>query len=238
MAEGIFREKIVVGELDVTRPEACEEVVKKIALEGGLGVLVNNAGHGLMGPMEELSEDDLRHQFEVNYFGVMRLCRLALPHMRDQGGGTIVNIGSIVGRFTFPVGGAYCSSKHAIEALCDAMRIEVAPFGVRVVLVEPGPIETRFKTNSGAHSAKALAHTPDSPYRTMKEHAMRVIEGNRGWPGASPDRVASVIVKACLSRSPRARYVVTARGHMMIALRRLLPDSAWDFLIGKALQVR
>ena len=225
---------IATRALDVLDPAACERVLHEA---GPLDALVNNAGYGLLGPVEELSDEALRRQFEVNVFAVLRLCRLALPAMRDRGRGRVVIVGSCVGRFTYPMGGAYCATKHALESLCDAMRVEVAPFGVRVVLVQPGPIATRFKDNAARQSG-LQAPPVDSPYADLTRRALAQVNQSGGWPGASPDRVARAIVRGATARRPRSRYVVTNRARALLLARWCLPDAVWDYLISKACGLR
>jgi NAD(P)-dependent dehydrogenase (short-subunit alcohol dehydrogenase family) len=221
-----------IAALDVTDPEACARVVRESAPLRGL---VNNAGYGLLGPLEEISDERLREQFEVNVFAVHRLARLSLPLLRETRG-RIVVVGSCVGRFAYPIGGPYCATKHALEAWCDALRVEVAPFGVRVVLIEPGPIATRF-TENARRSYAGLAIPENSPYRALHARA-EVLMTRRGLPPGSPDRVAHAILLGLTRHTPRARYVVTNRARGLIALRRVLPDLLWDYLVSKVCRLR
>ncbi|MBX7157368.1 MAG: SDR family oxidoreductase [Verrucomicrobiae bacterium] len=224
---------ITLAQLDVTSEEQCEQVVQEAGVITGL---VNNAGYGMMGPSEEVARRGLREQFETNFFGLARLCALVLPQMRARGRGVIVNVGSIMGKLTAPMCGAYCASKYAVEAFCDTLRIEVAPFGVKVVLIEPGPIDTKFKANVELKSLEALKDET-SPYFDMARKALRFYQ-HQGWPGASPDRVARTIAKVLTRAHPRPRYVVTNRGRMAILFHQMVPDRIWDFLISKSFGLR
>ena len=146
--------------LDVTSEESMVAAVAAVEAEHGhVEVLVNNAGYALQGPVEETSLDAVRGQFETNVFGLTRLCQLVLPGMRAADSGRIINIGSMGGRFTFPGGGFYHASKHAVEAISDALRLEVAPFGVHVSLVQPGPVVSAF-----VESAVDSVDVTDGPY--------------------------------------------------------------------------
>lgn len=224
---------IMLAQLDVTSEEQCQKVVEEAGVLTGL---INNAGYGMMGPMEEVAKHGLREQFETNFFGLARLCTLVLPQMRTRGSGLIVNVGSIMGKLTSPMCGAYCASKYALEAFSDTLRVEVAPFGVKVVLIEPGPIDTKFKANVELKSLELL-QDEKSPYFEMARKALRFYQ-HQGWPGASPDRVARTIAKVFARRHPRPRYVVTNRGRMAIFFHHIMPDRIWDFLISKSFGLR
>ena len=209
--------------LDVTDREACQRAFETY---GPFDAVVNNAGFGQMGPLEDVSEEELRYQFEVNVFAIHRIIRLALPHMRQKRSGCIVNVGSVVGRFTFPLGGAYCATKHALRAMSDALRAELLPYGVRVVLIEPGPVATGFTDRA----EKSFAQDRTGAYSDWRK-AASILFKERGVKGASPERVAKVIVRCCENRFALSKIVITKRGWMMIWLRRLLPDFIWDRLM-------
>jgi NAD(P)-dependent dehydrogenase (short-subunit alcohol dehydrogenase family) len=177
----------------------------------------------------------LRAQFETNVFGLVRMCQLVLPAMRRAGRGRIVNISSMGGRLTFPGGGAYHASKYAVEALSDALRFEVSAFGIRVVVIEPGLIVTRFgETAAGsiASAAEGTKAASDDPYAefnaTVGSATAGVYEGPMRYLGGGPEAVAKVIERAISARRPRTRYRVTASAKLAIAQRRMLPDRAWD----------
>jgi len=201
---------------------------------GRIDVLVNNAGYGLQVPIEEASMADVRRQFETNVFGLVRLTQLVLPGMRAHSSGRIINISSMGGRFTFPGGGFYHASKHAVEAISDALRLEVAGFGVQVVLVEPGPVLTEFGATTVDTMRTGLSddHGPYAPFKQqLGQRLASAYNGRRTSLASSPARVATVIVKAAAAPRPRARYVVGPVAHALLASRRVLPDRAFDALI-------
>jgi NAD(P)-dependent dehydrogenase (short-subunit alcohol dehydrogenase family) len=220
--------------LDVCDESSMHEAVEHVeAHEGAVGVLVNNAGYSLTGPVETQPIDEVRRQFETNVFGLVRMAQLALPGMRRQGSGRIINIGSMGGKLTFPGMGFYHATKYAVEALSDALRYETRPFGVRVVLIEPGVIKTAFNETAVSHVRSN--EPPGSPYASFADGvADRVTgsyEGALGMFAAGPDTVARVIEHAARSRRPRARYVVTLGAKALHSTRVALPDAAWDTLM-------
>jgi NAD(P)-dependent dehydrogenase (short-subunit alcohol dehydrogenase family) len=218
--------------LDVTDEDSMRAAVAAVEdAEGAVGVLVNNAGYSQSGALETLPLDRLRAQFETNVFGLVRMCQLVLPGMRRQGGGKIVNVSSMGGRLTFPGGGAYHGTKHAVEALSDALRFEVRGFGVDVVLIEPGLIKTRFG-ETAAGSIDAAAADGDDPYTDFNAAVgtatAEVYEGPLARLGGGPETVARAIERAITSRRPKTRYKVTPSARLILAQRRLLSDRAWD----------
>ncbi|MDT0379251.1 oxidoreductase [Streptomyces sp. DSM 42041] len=214
--------------LDVTDEESMRTVVREVTAEhGGLGALVNNAGYGAYGAVEEVPPEQLRAQFETNVFGLVRLTQLVLPHMREAGRGRIVNISSMGGRLVFPLGGAYHASKYAVEAFSDALRHEVTPFGISVSLVEPGLIRTGFGATAG--DTLAAATSPRSPYRPLADSVERRMTRTYGSAlAAGPEPVARTVHRALTARRPRHRYVVTPAARALIHTRRLLGSRAWD----------
>jgi NAD(P)-dependent dehydrogenase (short-subunit alcohol dehydrogenase family) len=219
--------------LDVTDEASMAAAVKAVEQEdAAVGVLINNAGYGLQGPVEEVSMDELRRQFETNVFGLVRMCQLVLPGMRRQGWGRIVNLSSIGGRLTFPGGGPYHGTKHAIEAISDVLRFEVRPFGVKVILVEPGTVLTPF----GDTALASIEGAKDTgPYAGFKEGLTETVEGaykgRLSRMGISADKVARVIEKAIGARRPRSRYPVGAPARMGIMTRRVTPDRVFDAVL-------
>ena len=214
--------------LDVTEPasvEAARELVERRTDGRGLDVLVNNAGYALPGPLEALAEADLRGLFDTNLFGLLAVTRAFLPAMRERGLGRVVNVGSIMGRVAMPLLGAYNASKHAVAAVTDALRMELAPFGVTVVLVEPGALRTGF-------AARALAgldpyRDPGSPYAA----ALAGTDAAWAWvyrfaPG--PSAAGRAIVRAATADRPSPRYVVPARNRLVVAALASLPTPAAD----------
>ena len=220
-------------QLDVTDEGSMVAAVRKIEAErGAVGVLVNNAGYSQGGPVEEVAIDDMRRQFETNFFGLARLSQLVLPGMRAQRWGKIVNISSMGGKLTFPGGGVYHATKHAVEALSDALRFEVQKFGVDVIVVEPGVIKTGF--GDVTVEATLALDAPDSPYAEFNQGVARLVSGvyspkARGM--GSSEGVARLIERAISARRPKTRYVYPAMGRALLGARRLLPDRAFDFML-------
>jgi NAD(P)-dependent dehydrogenase (short-subunit alcohol dehydrogenase family) len=218
--------------LDVTDEQSMQAAVDSIEqAEGAIGVLINNAGYSQSGAIETVPMEAVRRQFETNVFGLVRLTQLVLPKMREQRWGKIVNIGSMGGRLSFPGGGHYHATKHALEAISDALRFELRGFGIDVVLLEPGLITTEF----GEAATASMADTTisgDDPYATFNTTVGAVTKGAYDGPmrllGAGPDRVAKVIERALKRRHPPARITITPSAKVTIAMRRLLPDRAWD----------
>ncbi len=216
--------------LDVTDEESMRAAVGAVEqAEGAVGVLVNNAGYSQSGALEEIPPDEIRRQFETNVFGLIRMTQLALPGMRRQRYGKVVNVSSMGGRLTFPGGGAYHATKYAVEALSDALRFEVRRFGVDVILIEPGLIRTRFGETAGAAAESIGADGPYAEFNAALVRATkRIYEGPLSRLGGGPETVARAIERAISARRPRSRYPVTASARLTIAQRRLLPDRLWD----------
>ncbi len=223
--------------LDVTDEASMRAAVEEVERrEGAVGVLVNNAGYSQSGAVEEVSMEKVRRQFETNVFGLVRMCQLALPGMRRQGYGRIVNISSMGGRLTFPGGGHYHATKYAVEAISDALRFEVAGFGVKVTVIEPGLIRTSFADAATDSMAGASGDPANNPYAGFSAAVAKAVKDNyeRGLIlklGGGPETVAATIERAITADRPRTRYAVTPSAHLFIWLRRLLPDRAWDAFV-------
>ena len=220
--------------LDVNDEGSMRTAVAAIEAEhGAVGSLVNNAGYSQSGAIETLPIDLLRAQFETNVFGLVRMCQLVLPGMRNAGRGRIVNLSSMGGKLTFPGGGAYHATKHAVEALSDALRFEVAGFGVQVVVIEPGLIRTRFgKTAAGSLGGEVPADGAYARFNAaVGKLTLGVYEGPMARLGAGPEAVARAVERALTTSRPRPRYPVTASARGALWGRRLLPDRAWDALM-------
>jgi len=199
--------------LDVTDDGDAEEAVDRVVDETGrLDCVVNNAGNPLAGAVESTDAEDARAQFDVNLHGPHRLANAALPQMREQGDGTVVNMSSVLGRVSLPGVGTYCASKCALEALSDALRVEVAPFGVDVVLIEPGGVDTGFE--EGVEDDLDL----DGPYadlhRGLRDRADSLMSGVLA---SSPDDVAEKVVDAAEADEPKARYTVGPASKPIVA---------------------
>jgi NAD(P)-dependent dehydrogenase (short-subunit alcohol dehydrogenase family) len=212
--------------LDVTRGDAIAAAKAEIDRRtGGHGVdvLVNNAGYGVAGPLAELSDEQVRAQFETNVFGLLAMTRAFLPAMRARRRGRVVNISSVGGRVTLPLLGAYNASKYAVESLSDALRLELAPLGIRVVLIEPGSIATDF---TGA-TMTALRAVPGSPYSDVLAAAAET-HARFSRNAIGPEHVARAIERAIISRRPAARYVRPLRAYAILWMARLLPTTWVD----------
>ena len=222
--------------LDVTSEPSMSTAVEEVErAEGAVGVLINNAGYSQSGAIETVSIDAARRQFETNVFGLVRLTQLVLPKMRAQRWGKIVNVGSMGGRLTFPGGGYYHATKHALEAISDALRFELRGFGIDVILLEPGLITTDFGEVAAASMSENSSNaTPDGddPYAQFNATVGAVTKGAYDGPmrrlGAGPERVAKAIEKALTRRRPPARVTITPSAKLTIATRRMLSDRAWD----------
>jgi NAD(P)-dependent dehydrogenase (short-subunit alcohol dehydrogenase family) len=218
--------------LDVTDEQSMQAVVAEIErAEGAVGVLINNAGYSQSGAIETVPLQAVRRQFETNVFGLVRLTQLVLPKMRTQRWGKIVNVGSMGGRLSFPGGGHYHATKHALEAISDALRFELRGFGIDVILLEPGLITTEF----GEAATASMADTElsgEDPYATFNTTVGAVTKGAYDGPmkllGGGPDRVAKVIERALKRRRPPARITITPSAKVTIAMRRVMPDRLWD----------
>jgi NAD(P)-dependent dehydrogenase (short-subunit alcohol dehydrogenase family) len=218
--------------LDVTDERSMVAAVDTVErAEGAVGVLINNAGYSQSGAIETVPLQAARRQFETNVFGLVRLTQLVLPKMRAQRWGKIVNLGSMGGRLSFPGGGHYHATKHALEAISDALRYELRGFGIDVVLLEPGLITTEFGEAATASMAEATI-PGDDPYATFNATVGAVTKGAYHGPmrrlGAGPERVAKVIERALKRRRPPARITITPSAKLTIGLRRLLGDRAWE----------
>ncbi|HYM15840.1 MAG TPA: oxidoreductase [Dehalococcoidia bacterium] len=216
--------------------DVCDEASMHAAVaavqqaEGAVGVLVNNAGYGQDGPIEEVPIDVVRRQFETNVFGLVRMTQLVLPGMRRQRWGRIVNVSSMGGKLVFPGGGFYHATKFAVEAISDALRFEVRGFGIDVSVIEPGAIRTRFGETSVESMAAAAAEA--SPYAAFNAGVEQRVQATyRGMLATGPDIVAKAIERAITAKRPRTRYPLTPGARTMLFLRRALPDRAWDALM-------
>jgi NAD(P)-dependent dehydrogenase (short-subunit alcohol dehydrogenase family) len=224
--------------LDVTDDKSVKEAIEDIADERGrIDVLVNNAGYALVGPVEELSVQEFRKQFETNVFGVIRVIKEVLPIMRKQRHGIIVNISSVAGRIGFPLTSAYVSSKFALEGLSESMAYEVEQFGIKVILIEPGVIKTNFDSNlkiGKGVSSIATTNGHDSPYAEITEKRIAGFKP-RFQNGSPPIEVAKVILRAITSASknvqPESRYMVGNDAFKLMGIRKSKSDKEFRRLL-------
>jgi NADP-dependent 3-hydroxy acid dehydrogenase YdfG len=222
--------------LDVTDEASMQAAVNTVLeREGAIGALVNNAGYSQSGAMETVKLDAVRDQFETNVFGLLRMCQLVLPSMREHGEGRIINMSSMGANLVFPGGGVYHATKFAVEAISDAMRWEVKGFGVEVISIQPGLIKTEFDKKA---DASLQEHATGGPYDRFNRAVGRITSGayeNKllvGLVGGGPERVARVVEKALDTKLPRRIYRVTPSARIMIAQRRLLGAHAWEAMLG------
>ena len=222
-----------VVQLDVTDAASIRAAAARaLEITDGKGIdgLVNNAGYGMAGPVAEITDADMRAQFDVNVFGLMAVTRAFLPQMAGRGG-RIVNIGSVAGRITFPMFGVYNASKFAVRALSDAMRLELSPLGIKVVLVEPGPIETNFADRTVEEVGRYL--TPDSAYAPIFDQIDR-LRAQSDAAAVGPEKVTKVIAHAIDARWPAPRYIVPFSSRFMTFVLEALPERLRDFLFRQA----
>lgn len=217
--------------LDVTSTASIASAVSAVnaLTEGkGLDVLVNNAGFGVLGPTSEITDGELRRQFETNVFGLMNVTRAFLPKMRERRAGRIINVSSVGGRITLPYFGVYNSTKYALESLSDALRYELRPFGIDVSLIEPGVIRTNFEATA-VSGLGALAETPYAgalgKYEQMSKLADRF--------ASNPIVIAKAIARAVNARRPAARYVAPWSTNFVLLFRALAPTFVWDWAMRK-----
>ncbi len=221
-------------ELDINSDAAVDEEMPKLLLDvRRIDVLVNNAGYGLRGPLHSVSTDEIRAQFETNVFAPLRLTKAVLPGMLESGKGTVINVGSVLGRIGMPLNGAYAASKFALEGMSESMRMELWPLGVRVAIVEPGLFRTGFLQNQ---VEAARAGSGSLPHRGKGKPA-RSRYGERRDYGAlagDPARVARVIRKIIRSRRPAFRHVVGADARLAVAAKRVMPERLYMFFLSRA----
>ncbi|MFC6939036.1 SDR family oxidoreductase [Salinirubellus sp. GCM10025818] len=220
------REHCDVNTLDVTDREDAERVASRMMeRDGRIDALVNNAGYGQHGPLEDVTDDMLHRQFDVNVYGPHRLARAVLPHMREARDGTIVNVSSVAGRVAAPGMGAYAGSKHAVEGMSDTLRTEVEPFGVDVVVVQPGPVETSFRDRVGDElEAGPRTEAYESVYEFQED---ATLVGGESPFAIPPEAVAETILEAAVSPDPQSRYPVGRFAELSLNAR-FLPDGLRD----------
>jgi NAD(P)-dependent dehydrogenase (short-subunit alcohol dehydrogenase family) len=222
---------LVAFEMDVTSAPSIAEARARILSEtkgAGVDVLVNNAGYGLWAPLSEVTDGDLRKQFETNVFGLMAVTRAFIPEMRERGRGRILNVSSVGGRVTFPFGGAYHATKYAVESMSDALRLELHPFGVDVSLIEPGMINTNFTAQTVSNLA--AYRTEDSPYAAALADA-DALTAKAERIGVDPTCISEAIAHATEARRPRTRYVAPFRSYFAILFMKLLPTRWVDAML-------
>ena len=218
--------------LDVIQPESVQEAVEATLRKfGWIDALVNNAGYAIRGAIEEIPNEQVGQIFDVNVFGVLRTARAVLPHMRQQGSGRIINIGSIVGRPAFPVNGLYAATKFALAALTDALHLEMAAFGIQVILVEPGIINTPFDDTALARS-QTIVSNPASPYHGIYRGFGQFAAGQQRQ-AAEAGEVSKVVEKALEAARPKRRYLAAVRFSRRLSMG--LADPVWEWVLRQML---
>ena len=221
---------VIPVEMDVSVGADNERAVSRIIeAEGRIDVLVNNAGFGLYGPVEDIPLDDARYQFDVNLFGLAQLTQLVLPHMRAQGSGRIINVSSVGGRIFTPLGAWYHATKHALEGWSDCLRYETAPFGIQVVVIQPGAIRTEFGDVTGAG---LKGNAGNAAYDALVKPFLKMMDNPRTTRlGTDAKVLAKVYLKAATARRPRRRYVKGSMARPVLLIRKWLGDGVYEFAL-------
>jgi NAD(P)-dependent dehydrogenase (short-subunit alcohol dehydrogenase family) len=220
--------------LDLTDDASIVAAVEQVRNDAGrLDVLVNNAGYGSYGAVEDVPLEEARRQFEVNLFGAARLIQLALPMMRAQNSGKIVNVSSIGGKLGLAFGAWYHATKHALEGLSDSLRMELIPFGIDVIVIEPGAIRTEW---GGIARESLLARSGDTAYGPYARRVAKVFEGMSSRLQSPAEKVANVIADAVKARKPRTRYPTAGGASLFLFVRRVLSDRMFDRLMWRLSQ--
>jgi NAD(P)-dependent dehydrogenase (short-subunit alcohol dehydrogenase family) len=236
--EALAREKklpLQTLHLDVCDAQSVEQgVADVLAKAGAIDVLINNAGVVIVATVEEMSMADWRSQFETNVFGLIRVTQAVLPQMRERRKGRIVMLSSVAGLVTPPTYGPYSATKHAVEAISNALRHELYPFGIATVLIEPGYIVTGIQQASAELSKAYLENRDAGPYASIHGKSRSARNAARGSSGTTPEDCARVILRAVEAKHPKARYGVTRLATLVRWSKRLLPDSALDAMIRRS----
>ena len=225
--------------LDVTKEESMVSFINQIIdKEGRIDVLINNAGYGSCGTIEDITMEEVKHQYEVNVFGLGRMIQLVLPTMRKQGSGKIVNVSSMGGRFTSPFGGWYHSTKYAVESISDALRMETLPFGIDTIIIEPGMIQTNWGVIAGQ---SIRTYSKGGAYEKSGDAAAKYYEKRygEGKHGLSDSKlIARTIGKAVTTKHPKTRYLVGKYAKSFICLKAILPDKLFQKITRSAMGIR
>ncbi len=212
--------------MDITVNEQVVAAVDRITSEnGGIDILINNAGFGSYGSMEETTIDDARYQFEVNLFGLARLTQLALPYMREKGAGKVVNVSSMGGKIYTPLGSWYHATKHALEGWSDCLRLELSPLGIDVIIIEPGAIETEW---SGIMVDQMMERSGEGPYSDLAERMKKASDEGGGSPSSV---IADLILKSITAKKPKTRYSAGKYAKQLLTVRRTTSDRMFDRII-------
>ena len=230
---GLAEKGVTTFAMDVTDDASMVTGVERVMAEQGrIDVLVNNAGYGSYGAVEDVPIEEARRQFEVNVFGLARLCQLVTPHMRMRKSGRIINISSIGGKFYEPLGAWYHATKFAVEGFSDSLRVELAPFGIDVVIVEPGPIISEWNTIARDSMVEQSVGTVYEDLARRMAVMFERVDTPRMSSG--PEAVAEKVLKALETVNPAARYPAGRGARAIVTARRLLPDRAMDYVMKRA----
>jgi len=225
----LVQEHLEILALDVTRSDEIDQAVSAIvARHGRIDILLNNAGYACGGFIEEIAPEEWRRQFEVNVFGLIDVTRAVLPYMRQKKHGRIINVSSISGRFGFPGLAPYSASKHAVEGFSESLRLEMLPFGIHVMLIEPGS----YRTSIWEKSIAQVQKNPHSAYRQQMQKIMGMVE-NIQAEAPAPDEVVATIVHAATTERPRFRYPVGRGVRLTIAAKQWLPWKWIEFIVSR-----
>jgi short-subunit dehydrogenase len=228
--------RVLTVTADITKKEDCRRLVSEaMRVFGRIDGLVNNAGFGQRGPIELVSVESIRQNFETNLFSLIALTQLVVPIMREQGKGRIVNVGSVAGRIARPFSSVYDATKHALEAVTDGLRGEMSPFGIRVSLIQPGFILTEFLDVANRISRPVIEHAgPYTPYLDgfagMSEKARRI--------AGRPDDIARLVVRALTDRRPRFRYAAPFHAKLFLMMKRFLPERLFEEVVLRQLGLK
>lgn len=215
-------------QLDVRSEESIRKALEYIIeREGALHVLINNAGFGIAGSVEDTTAAEAHQQFDTNFFGVLRMCNQVVPIMRRQHKGLIINVSSVAGLIAIPFQGMYSASKYAVEALTEALRMEVKPFGIRVTMVEPGDTKTGFTANR-----QTVAAAGDSIYKERFTRSIRVMADSE-QNGPEPKTILRIVAKLLQRKNPPIRTVIGGSYKMIVFLKRVLPSRFVEFVVSR-----
>ncbi|MBP84289.1 MAG: short-chain dehydrogenase/reductase [Verrucomicrobiales bacterium] len=233
--EALKADGVTPIQLDVTKEKDIQNALETIReSHPGVDVLINNAGYGLYGAMEDTSLEDARYQFDVNLFGLARLTQLVIPHMREQNFGRIINTSSVGGKIYTPLGSWYHATKHALEGWSDCLRLEVAPFGIDVVIIEPGAIVTEF---GDVMAGPMLKRSGSGPYAFMAQNMASTLEREMNNGGGShPGVISKLMIKAIEASNPKTRYADGKWARLLLFMRHWLSDRAFDGIIKRMIR--
>ncbi len=217
--------------MDVTKKNEVETTIQRVIEKSGkIDILINNAGVGFLGEFENANIEEVKRVFEVNVFGVMNVIQAILPHFRERKNGVIVNVSSISGKIGFPFYSIYNSSKFALEGFIEGLQYELEPFGIRLKLIEPGPVKTKFFKDSFQVESKNKEGANKNPYQKAKNKFLGKTSGQNS--STTPEQVANLIYKASLDESSRIRYVIGKLANFLSFFRKILPET-WFFFTFK-----